>query len=98
MNESTYTTELTIEDIKPGTIMAMLPEAASTLGWQPIDARAGQMAYTVPGKGESYGEEVTVGLSGGKVTFTSRGINEYYWPENRNEANALRLTRAIAAS
>lgn len=97
MNESTYTTELTIEDIKPATIMAMLPEAASTLGWQPIDTQPGQMAYTVSGKGESYGEEVTVELSGSGVTFTSSAINEYYWPENRNEANARRLTRALAA-
>ena len=97
MNDAFYTTELTVEGARPAAVMAMLPEAAKTLGWQLINALPERMAFTVPGKGESYGEDVTVELADGKVIFTSRAVNEYYWPENRNEANARRLIRAIAA-
>jgi len=92
-----FTTELLVEGMPLRAMMNILPEAARTLGWQPTAGAAGTLSYIVPGRGESYGEEVTVEHGGEKAIFTSMAINEYYWPENRNEANARRLKRTIVA-
>jgi rhomboid protease GluP len=97
VNESFFTTEIDTGDTNPRQWMGIVPVAARNIGWQPIDAPQGQMNFLVPGKGESYGEEVHLELKGEAIIFTSQATNEYYWPENRNEANARRLTRAVAA-
>jgi len=97
VNSPIFTTEVAIDGMPTSLLMKLLPEAAKTLGWQQAAASAGTLSYIVPGRGESYGEEVTLELTGDNTIFTSKAINEYYWPENRNEVNARRLKRAIVA-
>lgn len=97
VNSPVFTTELAIDGMPVRVMMNLIPEAAKTLGWQPASAEPGTLSYIVPGRGESFGEEVVMQQTGDKINFTSKSINEYYWPENRNEANARRIKRTVAA-
>lgn len=96
MNNSDYHSIIDTDDLPASAWLALVPQAARSLGWQQVAAAPGRLSYMVPGKGVSYGEEVEIEVENGQVRFASRATNEYYWPENRNEQNATRLARAVA--
>ena len=89
-----YREDLQLHYFKPPQYLAAVRQAAALLKWRTIAATENAVTcHTAPGS--SFGEYVTISIENSKAVFHSRPVNEYYWVDGQDQANAVVFKKAM---
>lgn len=90
-----YTEQLPLNYLKPQQYLMMARQAAALLRWQ-ITSVSEHFITCRTARGSAFGEMVLISVSDNYATFNSGPVDEYYWVDGQNEANAALFKKAIA--
>ncbi len=97
LNSGEYVENVPLHQKDLNQSLAVAHKAVARLGWVVVVANDNSLICQTAAQGYYLGEIVTINVSRGNATISSRPVNEYYWDDTQNQKNIAQFAAAVAA-